>query len=241
MLLDKTAQRRSAMTQAVPRSNWQVQEHRYQQGDDIEFILGRIYEFTDARTPATVSTLEIRCPVTISLSGNIHSYVDFNLRPHLYLELGKLPSPERGMIRAPFVVWLTSEGEGTEASPLIQGGPCKVSWYSDGDEEPDDPELALMRVTASGEIQCLKVLWSGKQMTFTIMGDSEPSTEARGDEVDDRLPTSRKLQLQLPNDGEFGRLYGDICNRLKRHHASRFGEPASSSEGVVGFFRRLFN
>lgn len=229
------------MTLAVPRSSWQVQENRFRQEswngtswDETTYKLSRIYEFTDPRTPATVSTLEIACPVSIELSGSIHSYVDFQLRPHVYLGLGKLPAPEEGMIAAPFSVWLITEGEGTQASPLIQGGVCKVSWYSTGDDEPDDPELVLMRVgPMQDEIQCLRVLASGKEMTFTIMGDTEPS---------------KKLQLQLPNGGEFRRLWDDVCNRLRRGYESRnyvresgdYRQP-SRGGGLMGFLGRLFN
>jgi hypothetical protein len=216
------------MTEAVPCGKWQVQERRvYEDRDETEFTLSRIYEFTDARSPATVSTLKIESHVSISLMGELHAYLDFELRPHIYLGLGQLPLPDDGMIRAPFSVWLLSGGgEGTEASPFFEGGACEVFWYSSGDEEPDDPEMALLRVISmQDEIQCLKVLGCGRQMTFTIMRDSEPW----------------KLQLELPNDREFRRIYSDICDRLKRQHANRFSQPASSNDGLLGFFRRLFN
>jgi hypothetical protein len=168
------------------------------------------------------------------MMGNIHSYVDFTLRPHLYLGLGQRPPPDAGMIKAPFSVWLVTQGEGTETSPLIQGGACKVFWDSIEDDEPDDPELVWLRVISmEDEIQCIRVLVSGKEMTFTIMGDTEPS---------------RKLQLRLPNGGEFRRLWDDVCNRLTRHHASnvgehasRYGQSASRGDGLVGFLRRLFD
>jgi hypothetical protein len=219
------------MTLALPRSNWQIQENRHR--DETTYVLTRTYEFADPRAPATASTLKIACPVGISPAGHIHSYVNFELRPHVYLGLGQLPPPEEGMITAPFSVWLIIKGEGTEASPLMQGGACKMSWYSMGDDEPDDPELALMSVISmDDEIQCLRVLASGKEMTLTIMGDTEPS---------------RKLQLRLPNGGEFRRLWDDVCKRLRREYESRgyvresrdYRQP-SRGDGLMGFLGRLF-
>jgi hypothetical protein len=228
------------MTLAVPRSNWQIEESRSEiigaGPEEVRYKLTRIYEFTEPRAPATVSTLEISSNVCIEWRGNIYASLDFNLRPHVYLGLGQLPSPEEGMKTAPFSVWLVAEGEGTEASPLMQGGVSKVSWYSDGDEEPDDPELALMRVVGPEgcEIPLLRALGSGKEMTFTIVGDTEPKT---------------KLQLRLRNDGEFRRVYADICNRLKRGYErggyvreNRAFEQTMRGEGrVMGFLRRLFD
>src|SRR2546425_10211699 len=109
------------MTLAVPRNNWQIQENRSRQQswngtswDEVTYKLTRIYEFTDSRASATVSTLEISCSVCVELSGSIYASVNFSLRPHVYLGLGQLPAPEEGMITAPFSVWLVTEGEGTE-------------------------------------------------------------------------------------------------------------------------------
>jgi hypothetical protein len=189
------------MTLAVPRSNWQLQENSY--GDayhEKSFKLTRIYEFADPRATTTICTLQIACAgISVSLAGHVHAYVDFNLRPHRYLGLGELPPQDDGMITAPFSVSLIAEGAGTEDSPLLQGGVwCKVFWSSDDDE----PELLPLRVRSiEDEVQCLKAMQVGKDMTFTILAETEPY---------------QKLQLRLPNDGEFRRLYGDICNRLKR-------------------------
>jgi hypothetical protein len=230
------------MTLAVPRSNWQIQENRFRElsFEEVQYKLTRTYQFTEPRAPAAVSTLEISCYVSIEWSdGSIYAFVDLSLRPHVYLGLGQLPVPEEGMITAPFFVWLVTEGEGTEESPLMQGGGCKVSWYSSGDEHPDDPELAEMRVIGPKgcEIPLLRALGSGKEMTFTIMGDTAPK---------------RKLQLRLPNDGQFGRAYDDICNRLRRGYESRdyvresrayerAHQQAIRGDGLMGFLRRLFN
>jgi hypothetical protein len=136
------------MIEALPRGKWQVQEHRvYQDRDETEFTLSRVYEFTDARAPATVSTLKIECPFSISLMGELHASINFELRPHIYLGLGRLPAPEDPNTKLPFSVWLISGGgEGTDASPFFQGGPCEVFWQSSADDELDDPELALMSV-----------------------------------------------------------------------------------------------
>jgi hypothetical protein len=151
-----------------------------------------------------------------------------------------LPAPEEGMITAPFSVWLGSKGEGTQASPLMEGGECKLTWWSSGDDDPDDPELAEMRVEFGSEGQLvpwLRVLGSGKEMTFTIMGDNEPK---------------RKLQLRLPNDAKFGRAYAGICNELRRGFESRdyvrehrtyervFEQIRRGDGGLKGFLRRLF-
>jgi hypothetical protein len=207
-----------------------MQENRYgNRWDEITYTLTRVYEFADPRAPATVSTLEIECPVSISgFEGYIHSYVYFTLRPHVYLGLGQLPAPEEGMVTAPFSVWLVTEGEGTQASPLIDGGVFKVRWESIGDDEPDDPELARLWVSSmEDEIRCLRVIASGKEMTFTIVGDTEPAM---------------KLQLRLPNGKEFRQLWDDVCKRLRRQHASGVPEYYWSREpaGLVGWLRRLF-
>ena len=101
-------------------------------------------------------------------------------------------------------------------------------WHSIGDEEPDDPELLPLQVSGmEDEVQCLRVLASGKEMTFTIAGDTEPS---------------KKLQLRLPNGKEFRRLWDDVCKRLRRQHASGVPEYYWMREptGLVGWLRRLF-
>jgi hypothetical protein len=90
-----------------------------------------------------------------------------------------------------------------------------------------------MRVIGQqGEIPCLRALESGKEITLTILDDKEP--------------TKRKLQVRLPNDGEFRRVYADICNRLSesrgyvRENESPF-EQAIRAYGLMGFLRGLFS
>jgi hypothetical protein len=172
-------------------------------------------------------------------SGHINSpWIDFELRPHLCLR-PQLPRPddqvtdddvdaalERALANTvPFSVWLITEGEGTEASPLIEGGVgCKALW--DGDEAQDDPESLRLTVWNQPDvIQCRRALASGKEMTFTIMGDTEPSRQL--------------LQLRLPSDGEFRRLWDDVRGRLIRQLAGNVGEhsyspPASEGDGPLG-------
>jgi hypothetical protein len=223
------------MTLAVSRSNWQVQENRE---DSLVFNLSRIYEFADPRAPATLPTLKITCPVRIAeRSGHIYSpWLEFELRPHLCLRPGQLPDDQvidnldaaiehARASTVPFSVWLITAGEGTETSPLLEGGVgCKALWH--GDEDEEDPEsLRLTMMNQPDVIQCLKVLASGKEMTFTIMGDTEPSNQL--------------LQLRLANDEEFRRLWDDVRGRLIRQLTSnvgthRYSPPASEGHGPLG-------
>jgi hypothetical protein len=98
-------------------------------------------------------------------------------------------------VKAPFSIWLIAEGEGsgTEDDPVLRGGVLEV----DACSIEGEPDTALLSIISSRDTMlCVRTISFGTELTFTI--------------VDDQSDPRAKLQLRLPNDPEFRRLYHGI-------------------------------
>ena len=130
-------------------------------------------------------------------SGYIATNINFYLRPYLYLRL--FPKPlEDHYVTAPFTVWLVaaSTGAGTWEDPLLRGGLCEVqACLGDG---PDTMMLNVISEQCS--LRCVKIISLGEELTFSL--------------YDYEAEHPVKLQLQLPNDEDFKRLYSEIRNAV---------------------------
>ena len=168
-------------------TKWHIEENK----------LVRIYEFSGLSTPGEATSLRLECSVSRYLSGYIATNINFYLRPYLYLRL--FPKPlEDHYVTAPFTVWLVaaSTGAGTWEDPLLRGGLCEVqACLGDG---PDTMMLNVISEQCS--LRCVRTISLGEELTFSL--------------YDYEAEHPVKLQLQLPNDEDFKRLYSEIRNAV---------------------------
>jgi hypothetical protein len=121
----------------------------------------------------------------------------FYLTPYLYLIPDEEPF-ETHLVKAPFTLGLVADGsgQGTEASPLVQGGMFEVNASGNEDSIPDT--VILQIISSRDTALAVRTLALGKDLTFTLIDyDTEPPV---------------KLRLRLSGDPNFAPLY----ERLQR-------------------------
>ena len=149
----------------------------------------RTFEFSGLPPPETTTALRIECVLSKYASGFVDTHLRFFLRPYLYL----LPSPqpfEDHLVEPPFSVGLVADGSSGEM--LVDGGVVRVSACSIEDE----PDTAMLDVASTEDVAlCVRAISSGKELTFTILGQPEASV---------------RLRLRLHNDREFQQFYDGL-------------------------------
>jgi hypothetical protein len=154
------------------------------------------HEVSGVLPPHTKTSLRIECSVSRYLSGTLDTNLYFYVTPYLYLMPDEEPF-EAHLVTAPFVLGLVADGsgQGTEASPLVQGGMFEVN--ASADEDVSD--TAILNIISSRDTMlAVRTLALGKDMTFTLIDyETEPPV---------------KLRLRLTGDRNFASLY----ERLQR-------------------------
>jgi hypothetical protein len=154
------------------------------------------YKFEGLSRTIIPVSLRIKCRVSKFANGRLQPCVRLFFQPTLFLQpfFREPLDPEGGMMPAPFHVGLVSSeaGLGTEKSPVVQGGVFTVQITLEED---------AVCLSVNEERLCLKAIWPGKEMTFTIV---DPQTEP-----------SVKLQLRLPNDPGFPPLFEKLCQATR--------------------------
>jgi hypothetical protein len=154
------------------------------------------YEASGVLPPHVKTFLRIECSVSRYLSGKLDTNLYFQVTPYLYLRPDQEPF-EAHLVKAPFMLGLVADGsgQGTEASPLIQGGMFDVN----ASANEDVPDTAILGIISSRDTMlAVRTLALGTNLTFTLIDyETEPPV---------------KLRLRLTGDTNFSSLY----DRLQR-------------------------
>ena len=153
-------------------------------GPILECALTRTYLVIDSRNTSHILT--IRCMLQSSPDMNINTVFRIYLKPY---QISR---------RMPLVMGLFT------AEP--KGGLIEVEAIPGGGMKDVDVGLC---VDQDDVIKCLRAIYSGRDMTFMLL-ESLPSEQ----EPFLALPLRPLLQLTLPNDLEFKRLYNEQLDRL---------------------------